>query len=583
MDKPNRMTQYFFLIPLLIFLCQGLVRGQSIWIDESYEDWAIYPTLHTDPTGDGAINGVDFSTLKISNSENYLFFYLEVGKEILLQEDNSIHLYIDTDNNPLTGAEEHGIGAEIVFHFGGRSGKFYSPFGVVNLSQNQLQFVSSPTVSSEVFEFAISRNLLLAGQSVTLEGTIAVVFSDERTSGDRIPNASGGIAYTFAPDASHPLPPYKLSKSNDDDFRLLAYNVRRDDLFHPSLREEYRRILSALEPDIIAFSEIYDHSASQTANQVEILYPAGKDQQWYFAGVNPDIRLVSKYPIVDVESLDGNGAFHLKKEGKDLILIVTHLPCCNNNNSRQREVDRIMAFVRDVLWSQSNFQIPPNTPIIIAGDKNFVGPRQQLRTLLTGDIVNTDIFGQGILPDWNDQPLADAKPYVTGAPFTYTWRSPFSSYNPGRLDFIVFTSSVLKLNNTFSLSTENMPPDILSQWSLLSQDTERASDHLPIVADFAWQDMSVNSKTKEQNTTTEWQFYPNPSQRWIRVNLPTAFQHEELQISIEDPMGNTQLKEVLPGGPPYRDLSFALPTGIYFIRGKGASFVLKTKIMIVNP
>jgi endonuclease/exonuclease/phosphatase family metal-dependent hydrolase len=559
------------------------LMGQSIWIDEAYEDWEVYTPIHQDKAGDGAPNGLDFTQLKIANSEKHLFFYLEVGREILLQDNNALHLYIDLDNNPLTGAEEHGIGAEIVFHFGGRTGKFYSPFGVVNLSQNALQLVTAPTVSSQVFEFSIARELLIAGQSVSLEGTISVVFSDERTQGDRIPDAMGGIAYTFAPDASHTLPPYTLSKSPEDEFRLMAYNVRRDDLFNPSLRENYRRIFHALQPDLLAFSEIYDHSALETAQQVEILYPAGGEQTWYFAGVNPDIRLISRYPILDTERLDGNGAFHLRKGNQDMVVIVTHLPCCDNNNARQREIDRIMAFVRDVRWSQSNFQIPPHTPILITGDKNFVGPRQQLHTLLYGDIVNTQTFGLGLLPDWNDQPLQDAKPYTTGTPFTYTWRSPPSSYNPGRLDFIAFTSSVLQLNNTFALSTEQLPLDSLTHWGLQAQDTERASDHLPIVADFTWKPSTLSQSSIEKEADHFWKIYPNPSQNWFRIEVnPQAIQ-EDWQLLIEDTQGRVLQKTPLPGGSTHRDVFFALPKGVYLVRVLGSSAWLPPKILLVQP
>jgi endonuclease/exonuclease/phosphatase family metal-dependent hydrolase len=583
MTEFNYPFGFFFLFAIALLWPGEMLTGQSIWIDESYEDWEVYTPIHQDKAGDGAPNGVDFTRLKMTNSEKYLFFYLEVGREILFQDNNALHLYIDLDNNPLTGAEEHGIGAEIVFHFGGRTGKFYSPFGVVDLSQNSLQLITAPAVSSHLFEFSIARDLLIAGQTLSLDGSISVVFSDERTQGDRIPDALGGISYTFAPDASHTLPPYTLAKRPEDAFRLMAYNVRRDDLFNPSLRENYRRIFNAVQPDLLAFSEIYDYSALETAQQVEILYPAGGEQTWYFGGVNPDIRLISRYPILDMESLDGNGVFHLRKGNQDLLVIVTHLPCCDNNNARQREIDRIMAFVRDVRWSQSNFQIPPHTPILITGDKNFVGPRQQVRTLLYGDIVNTQTFGLGLLPDWNDQPLADAKPYTTGTPFAYTWRSANSGYNPGRLDYIAFTSSVLQLNNAFALSTENMPLDSLTLWGLQAQDTERASDHLPVVADFAWKPTTLSQTPAARGPEIFWKIYPNPSQNWFRIEVSPQAIQEDWQLLIEDTQGRVLQRTPLPGGRIHRDVFFALPRGVYLVRALGSSTWLPPKILLVQP
>ena len=47
---------------------------------------------------------------------------------------------------------------------------------------------------------------------------------------------------------------------------------------------------------------------------------------------------------------------------------------------------------------------------------------QQLETLLEGDIVQTQTYGQGSMPDWDGTPWADALPRLTRQPFTYTWR-----------------------------------------------------------------------------------------------------------------------------------------------------------------
>jgi beta-lactamase superfamily II metal-dependent hydrolase len=68
---------------------------------------------------------------------------------------------------------------------------------------------------------------------------------------------------------------------------------------------------------------------------------------------------------------------------------------------------------------------------------------------------------------------------------TFTWHGEGSSYWPGRLDYIVYSGSVLDVGNSFVAFTPGMSPDTLSAYGLESDDAVRASDHIPVVADFA--------------------------------------------------------------------------------------------------
>ena len=83
--------------------------------------------------------------------------------------------------------------------------------------------------------------------------------------------------------------------------------------------------------------------------------------------------MISKYPILKKQSIQGNAAFLLDVGESKMIVIVVHFPCCDNDEDRQLEVDRIMQFVRQVKSGISPFGTLPNTPIIIMGDTNFVG------------------------------------------------------------------------------------------------------------------------------------------------------------------------------------------------------------------
>ena len=163
-----------------------------------------------------------------------------------------------------------------------------------------------------------------------------------------------------------------------------------------------------------------------------------------------------------------------------MLFINSHLSCCGNDAARQEQVDEMMS------WIVSNEGgLNENTPIVYAGDLNLVGYAQQLKTLLNGDIVQTQTFGQGGLPDWDGTPWSDALPRQTHQPFTYTWRDDGDgNFPPGRLDFVLYSDAVIVKEHAFVLETESTPTDVLAPLGLMQDDTQSASDHLPVVMDF---------------------------------------------------------------------------------------------------
>ena len=112
------MKMYLVIIVVALL---NVVSHSQILIDESYDDWNDV-VLYNDPIGDGSNFGDDFTAFQVTNDDEYLYFRIELRDEILLQEDNRINIYIDTDNNANTGTIQAGIGAEIGFEFGDRRG-----------------------------------------------------------------------------------------------------------------------------------------------------------------------------------------------------------------------------------------------------------------------------------------------------------------------------------------------------------------------------------------------------------------------------------------------------------------------------
>ena len=504
--------RYSFL--LILFLLTSLIRlsaqKERILLDGLFSDWENRPARFEDPLGDGRF-GYDFRNLAMENDENFLYLSFDTGIEINIQENNDLVLFIDTDASFSTGFPFGGIGAEIVYLFGERGGYFYHGSQQINIRHDDIGLISLPTVSGDRFELALARNSVVNGQTLFPGTEIRCALLQDVQNGDIFPDDGQGLAYTFDNSPLEELPGYSLSKSASGDFRILSYNVLQDRLFENTA--PFQRLITAIQPDIIAFQEIYDHSAAQTRMLIESFLGGS----WYAAKQGNDIITVSRFPIRESHFISGNGAFLLELDGKDLLLINAHLPCCDNDSGRQEEVDAIMSFLRDAKNGQSSLDLQENTPVIIAGDMNFVGKNRQVQTLVEGNIQNEFLYGPDFSPDWDGSPLTDLRPFASHTPLALTWYDTYSSYNPGRLDYIIYSDSALKCLNRFSLFTPTLPQDSLTKYTLLTHDTPNAADHLPVVADFSLDTGSPVIKTTG-NVPGELNIWPVPFSESIEIS-----------------------------------------------------------------
>lgn len=478
------MLRHVLVWPLIIIL-YAQISAQTIVLDDTFEDWQNSVARYTDPRGDSRPGGIDFSDIRISNDQDRIFIYFNTNQEINLQSNNNITLYLDLDDNVNTGFRVGGVGADLVYEFGRRRGSFHTSSFQYTIGHNQIGLVTSPTVTSDKFELCISKHIQFSHLNFTVEDKIRLILLDNSINGDRAPDNEGGYLYNVKSDSNFEPFNLTLHKEDNEAIRVVAYNVLRDNFHDAFLFPVFNRIFNALQPDIIGFSEIYNHSSGQSAAIIERILPSPTGQNWYHRGVSPDIQIVSRYPILRSQAIDGNGAFLLDiGANKTLLVLVTHLPCCENDQGRQRESDNIMAFLRSVRFGISSLNVAPGTPYIIMGDKNFVGDSRQLKTLLTGDISDNTTFGIDFNPDWDNTDLRDVAPLTTGLPMTFTWPGASSSFSPGRLDYIIYTDSELALRNSFALWTKGLSDNQLIEFNLNKEDINLASDHLPIVADF---------------------------------------------------------------------------------------------------
>ena len=83
-----------------------------------------------------------------------------------MQNWNDFHLYIDADDDSLTGFNIGGIGAELKWIFGSRTGQSNINDSQSEIYQNDLNLRIAPTTTSNKFEIAISKS----SNSLTLAG-----------------------------------------------------------------------------------------------------------------------------------------------------------------------------------------------------------------------------------------------------------------------------------------------------------------------------------------------------------------------------------------------------------------------------
>lgn len=529
------------LITLLLLSLTKTVSTQNIFIDESFEDWNNIAFI-IDDKGDNSI--IDLFSLQVFDNSRYLFVKFEIDREVNLQNDNLIQLLIDFDSDPSTGNSINGMGVDFSYNFGSRSGLIGNN---VPTYHNDIRLLSCPTVTSPVFELSIDLDLIRNYTSIS--DSIYLVLRDRSNGGDVIPSNNGFATYQMISSPVITQSDCSLAKAPPTDFRIVSYNVQRDNIFESSAAESYKNILNAVDADIYCFQEVYNRSALNLQEHLENLGILDMSFTWYAAKDGPDLITVSKYPIIDHQEVDGNSVVKISLPESDLIVFNCHLPCCDNDNGRNSEIDAILGFLGASRRRENNFQIEEKSPLIILGDMNFVGQSSQLRRLMNGDIVSNFIYGPDIDMDYGNGPLEDLKPYTCNTHGVYTWLNDSSSFPAGRLDYMMFTGSVLESINSYVLDTRVLTTQVLNTNTLEAKDSETASDHLPMIADFRLTSMSTGSL---HELPKKIKIYPNPGSETIYLETDEIL----TEINLYDANGN-----LIRSGLPFDTTTGALQLG----------------------
>lgn len=355
--------------------------------------------------------------------------------------------------------------------------------------------------------------------------------------------------------------------------------MENDGLFDGGSREAAQnRIADAVDPDVWVICEAWNSSASAVANQMETLLPSGPGEAWHAVKRDAGNVIVSRFPILDSWEINPGDRLSaaLVDPGPsyvtDLLVVANHWSCCTADANRQRQADALIAFLDDARTPGGVLDLPVNTPLVVCGDFNLVGWRDQLVTLLTGDIADNGTWGPDSPPDWDGSDLEDANPRHPDARFAYTWRNDGSSFSPGKLDWVVYSGSVMTLGAHFVVETRTMLPSTLAATGLLAGDTEIASDHAAIVADFRIDGQLAAPHTPD-SPQLQLARFPNP----FRSSTTIAFQVQEpgrVQLAVYDLRGR-QVRLIEDGERPAgsyevrwdgtNDAGSAVASGVYLL------------------
>jgi len=306
------------MIKLILFYCTvtltGNIFSQSlpIFLDGKTDDWNVPVPTYIDTENDGS--AFDFKYFSVTNDEQFLFIRLKLTPETKLIEDNFLTLYIDGDNNIATGVSVNGIGAELRWDFGTRTGQLYKN-GTTNISFPQIQYRSLPTVTDTTYEIAIGRDVLPNGSdplftsasikiffkdndTIFTSASIKIFFKDNDTNGDLMPNSGETFEYVFDDTPTTLLVPVDITREDTSFVRIMNYNVLFDGLLEPGREDNFERILQAVQPDIICFNEFFNSSVTQVKDAMNQMLPLPGGATWYGVKLDGGNVTISKYPII---------------------------------------------------------------------------------------------------------------------------------------------------------------------------------------------------------------------------------------------------------------------------------------------
>lgn len=481
-------------------------------MDNQFEDWGDIPHS-TEPEGG------PFVAAAVTSNAEWLYLHIEMVEEVALDEDvlpNDFRILLDLDDDPNTGVDyaSQGLGVDLLINLASRQAIRYTNGSGIE-SFNEIGMRAAPTYSGTEFELAFNRELT---QVSDVDVRIMWYHNDEQ-----IGFPTNGLAHTPS-DAPDTFTPVSIARPPGTLNRVAFWNVnnRMDELF---AQQAMKRILQAVDPDILALSEVSNVSAAYVTGLLNDWLPLEGNASWNVVKDDWDLMVASKgailssfpsvmrqFPVL-VEGHPGWGV--------PLLITSSHLKCCggsSNESQRQAEADEYMAFLRDAMNGEGELDLATNSPVIYGGDLNMVGLDDPIYTLVSGDINDENTYGEDFNPDWDGTALTEHSLLQTDHAFDFTWMSSNinSEWMPGKLDYLITSDASIDLRAGFVVRTEDMSEERLAEFGLLADDALDASDHFLVAGDLGLGALLGSAPDSDEDGINDYEdnctFADNPNQ-----------------------------------------------------------------------
>ena len=492
---------------LLLVLASGLILAApaDVVVDGVHDDWArVRPVFEAGRSESAVIRQV-----RVSADSANVFFLFEFAKDSYALP-GTVTLLADSDGQAATGRTVDGLaGVDVAIDlFGG-------PLAVtvydneaghpVASGPYDLELTKAPNFAARDVEVGWLRSGAVGPRTDLFGGRTLHAKVVARDPASRIVQEGEFRAPLPVPGpssrAAQPRDP--LARSASTDFRVVQWNV--SNRFWRQNPEPYRRILRALQPDLVLFDEVEDKTdeawirtflgsvgppdaawqvtlartgawerslvashfplttafdrVSHTAETITRLGPV----------LEPFLPKTSPPPRKTLEDGVTASAAFITIRSKTLLATALDLACCQLGEVREAEAVAIGERVHAALRSRRV------DAVITGGDYNLLHSRRPL-DLLAG---NFDPAGGGLavesavsLNGWSD------------ASYTPRRNAPFPR---SKLDYLLYSPSRLRLQHAFVFHSKALSRQWQQHHGIEPADSD-VTDHSAIVADFSWKE-----------------------------------------------------------------------------------------------
>jgi hypothetical protein len=432
MMQPKRMPIAAALLALFAASTAAAQAGPVV-LDGAFEEWE--GTRAFDDPADARAPYADVRSVKVRYDADAVYFALELERPLALQGmAGTLSLLLDEDADSSTGWNVHGMrGVDAAIEFSAALGRGGERMGIgLRLmhregrascvgTANVAGVASAPSHASRRHEVRIPR-----GEFISFGGRMAarLVSVD---SADRVVDSTDVVTVDLADARPRPTPPGHgaadpLARAPGTDFRVVSWNVGREDLFRQP--EAFGALLRPLAPDLLLLDEV---AGGRSAEEVEALldriFPgdrpwravygvSGGSQRGVIATRGTAPRMVAPFdrelphpdsaralaPAGDPwlqdrlrSKVPATGAV-VEVGGRRLLAVTVDLEAAGTPGSTRDRLRRMEALViRDALGAAA--REGGMDGVLVAGDLNLVGSRDPLDILSAGPDVDGSALG----------------------------------------------------------------------------------------------------------------------------------------------------------------------------------------------